>query len=322
MFGLVSLVFIAFARSFTHAGTLAMPLFAMTIGYEVFRWWYFGEWVSNTALAKVHPNSYSATAGLRYLWSFNERSGDLAIPAAVVGAAGNLTRPGILLALAFICAQIVFLAVSGGDFMFGYRFVVPVVPCLFLLVIGAAMLFRSQSVLAVIASIVILAGSIGYVQFTNLPPKHIAADNLWYRDAAHFEVARFVDAITSPSDTVLLSEAGIIPFGISARVEDYLGLTSPFWYVRRPDRSVDVAHVLMSKPEVVVLSFFTDASGLTLPRQLEDRDIFESPEFRLRYVPVKRFELIASRSFLNAIYYFHWRSASVIYFEVYVRKDH
>lgn len=320
LFGLIVLVAVAIMRSVGDAAKLAAPFFAMAIGYELFRALYFHEWVANTAFAKVRFGPEVAAAGLRYFRSFNERSGYLLAPVAILGAMANLRSPGVRLAIAFVLAQVVFLTICGGDFMFGYRFVVPVIPCLALLAAGAVAALTPYARRVAVALLVVVTAGSGYSQFVSLPAKHISTDNLSYRASVLFDIARFVDGITGASDTVLLSEAGIIPFGTRARIVDYLGLVSPFWYVHTPRRSIDVAHVLARDPKLVILSFVVEPSGAVSPRLPEDRDIFESPQFLAQYRPIKRFDIDRATSFLNEIYYFYAPSASVIYFEVFARR--
>jgi len=81
----------------------------------------------------VHWSFNKALEGLRYLYAYNTESGYLILPAALVGAAAFMKNPRLHIPIIFILAQILFLMVSGRDFMYAYRFVIPVLPCIALL---------------------------------------------------------------------------------------------------------------------------------------------------------------------------------------------
>lgn len=319
MFGIAVVAWIALHRGFWFAAKVALPFFAAIASYEIFRLAYFGEWVSNTAAAKVHTNRQSITNAGRYVWSFNRDSAYLPLPLAFFGAFSGLRRPPIVLVTLFVLAQGVFLLVSGGDFMFAYRFIMPVAPCLAILACAAALsIFKKPE--NALAAVAVVAAISGAAQYHSRQPVYLGTDNLTRRASVHFSIADYLRANTTSKDTVLLSEAGIIPYYIDARVDDYLGLTSPYWYVRNSDRSLNIEHLFVNKPKYVVLSFKRSADLGATPRLYEDGAIFNSPEFKMNYVEEKRFDIRKDASLLNDIYYFYAPTAQDIYFAVFRRK--
>lgn len=319
MFGVIVLGWIALRRGVLAAAKVALLFIAPVAAYEAFRLSYFGEWVANTAAAKVHTGQESVTAAAKYVLSYNRDSGYVWLPLAFLGALVGAKRQPIILTSLFVLAQGVFLVVSGGDFMFGYRFIMPVVPCLAMLVCAAAVNVSKKPMVG-LASVVLVAAITGVTQYKSRPPIHIGADNLTRRASVHFAIADYLRARTSPQDTVLLSEAGIIPYYIDARVDDYLGLTSRYWYVRNKDRSLNVEHILVNNPKYVVLSFRQTRTTEITPRLYEDSMIFDSSEFKSKYVEEKRFDITRDASLLNFIYYFYSPTAQDIYFAVYRRR--
>jgi arabinofuranosyltransferase len=319
MFGVVIVAWVVFRRGFWPAAKVALPFFAAVAGYEVFRQAYFGEWLSNTAAAKVHTNRQSLTNAGRYLWLFNRDSAYFPLPLAFIGTFSGLRCPPIVLVTLFALAQGVFLLVSGGDFMFAYRFIMPVVPCLAILACAAALsIFKKPE--NALAALTVVATISGAAQYHSRQPVDLGTDNLTRRASIHFSIAEYLRANTTSKDTVLLSEAGIIPYFVDARVDDYLGLTSPYWYVRNRDRSLNIEHLFVNKPKYVILSFKRSAALGVTPRLYEDEAIFNSHEFQSNYSEVKRFDIRKNVSLLNDIYYFYAPTAQDIYFAVFRRK--
>ena len=109
---------------------------APTMGYLVFRYAYFGDWVTNTYFVKQVSPGDAIVKAFRYLASFFQCNGGLALYApllfAFAGASGE--RRGSRLAALVLAVYSVFLWVVGRDWMSNHRFVAPLVPLLFLLV--------------------------------------------------------------------------------------------------------------------------------------------------------------------------------------------
>jgi hypothetical protein len=320
MFSLIAVAYLAFRNQFA-AAVKALAVVAVCAGsYEVFRLFYFGEYVSNTALAKVHPSLDTIKSGFTYLYEYNAASGYLVLPVALFGMMGALKNTQLSIPILFILAQSFFLMVSGGDFMFAYRFVVPVIPCIILLCAAAIDIWdkRLSGHIAIGAAIT-LSVSQAFFQYASLPQKHFEFDNLTFRSSPHFEIAKFIAKNTGSSDWVLLSEAGIIPYYIDAKVVDYLGLTSPFKSVYKLDRTIDYNYIFSNKPKFVVISFTEDQHGSVLPRMGVEREILTYPEFRLYYKQVHSFDLSKNTSFLNNIYFYYSPDAKRIFFAIYER---
>jgi hypothetical protein len=316
LFGMATVAFLATRSRFDHALRVSVPLLIGLAGYEAFRLVYFGEWVPNTALLKVkNVGLPTIQAAFRYVTAFTWDSAFLLTPLAVIGAM-RLRHRHIQLAVLFLLAQAVFLFVAGDDFMFGYRFIMPVFPVLALLACGAlAGMIRNERALLV-ASMAI-AATLCLSQWRSVPPSHIGADNLSRRASVHFAMADYLKPRTTRSDAVLISEAGIVPFHLDAKAVDYLGLASARRAVRHPDGSVNVDYLLADRPKYVVLSFVKDAAGVSRPRLREDSAIFTSVSFTNQYRPVMRFAIERGASLLNDLYYHHEPAAQLIYFEVF-----
>ncbi len=140
-----------------------------------FRRLYFHAWVPNSAAMKV--GGFNWRGGLGYLWDSLALNGFALAALALVGLfclAWQLVarRPGTLL-LTLIGAEMVghlaFAVFSGGDWMWGTRFLVPGIPTLVILGLAAASSFRDAGSLKPLAIILVVANlfSIGqYVRAT------------------------------------------------------------------------------------------------------------------------------------------------------------
>ncbi|AOJ02730.1 MULTISPECIES: hypothetical protein [Burkholderia] len=319
IFGLVACSYLAWRRGYKQSLAVLALLAIFGGAYELFRIEYFGALVPNTALAKVHTTAQTVLRGGQYLWRFNAESGYLVLPAVVVSIWIHRKNDTVLLGAAFMGAQLVFLAVSGGDFMYGYRFVVPVLPIIALLASGCLSgdLLTDSNVrgwMAVLGVAVVVA-----FQYASLPPMRVRVDNLVARRSTHFDVARYLVSRTTVADTVVLSEAGIVPFGIRARVYDYLGLTSPYHSVFTADGHVSAENALLDQPKFVLLTMKEGHAGALVPRTNVDADLFDTLPLSSRYKAVRQFYIDPNLSYLDKIYYKYAPDAVRIYFVVYER---
>jgi arabinofuranosyltransferase len=321
MFSVVAIAWLAITRGYKSGITALIP-FALIAGlYELFRFSYFGHFLSNTATAKLNPSEATILSGLQYLWNFNRDSGYLILPAALVGVIALKKNKPLMLAFIFISFQTIFLMVSGGDFMYGYRFIVPIVPSLILMIAGAFSILsvaNKKNWVAYAAATVLIAMQLIY-QYGALPEKHIGIDNLTFRNGANFKIASFLEKNTTVTDTVLLSEAGIIPYKIHANIIDFLGLVSANEEVFIRGDTLNLSYLFEHQPKFVVLSY-TENNGQKLPRMSEDAQIASYPYFSSHYHPIMVFEIFKHESFLSTIYYKYTPGSSLIYFQIFEKN--
>jgi hypothetical protein len=304
MFSLIAVLLLTYKNGFA-SGLKALGLVAIAAGgYELFRIDYFGEYVSNTAIAKVHWNVDKSLEGLRYLVSYNAESGYLILPVAMVGAVACLKNTRLGVPVIFVLAQVIFLMVSGRDFMYGYRFIVPVMPCIALLCASGIEIAyeRVNRNFALIALAVIATGQ-AFSNYSALPQKHIGFDNLTYRNSFLFDIAGFLARNSGPDDWILLSEAGIIPYCVDAKIRDYMGLVSPYNSVYQPNHMIRGNYLFSVRPKFVLISFVEAEDGSIHPRLHVEAQILLNSKFRTSYRAVHEFDFSKDVSFTNALYY-------------------
>jgi hypothetical protein len=117
-------------------------------GQFLFRLAYYGDWVPNTAYAKIVLSREHVVLGLRYafegLASFSPFL-ELGILAGILGIFYRHQIKRIVLLAALICSWTVYLIVIGGDIFPGWRQLIPVIPATaFLLMMGTDWLLQDR----------------------------------------------------------------------------------------------------------------------------------------------------------------------------------
>ena len=224
------------------AGLWLVPLAALEIG----RLAYYGRWLPNTYAAKAHGLALIGS-GATYL-GFAALRMHLWIPAAGILVAGlargrrprgeepderGWREPKVSLALATALPYLIHVAIAGGDFMDGFRFVVPVLPMLF--VVAGEMLegFARRGRLAAIVTASLLLAYVGLGIETSRDSRR-----LWTRHGLDSIglLRRYVDdwsalgrhlaTIAGPSDTLATAAAGCVPYYSGLTTLDQHGLTA------------------------------------------------------------------------------------------------
>jgi hypothetical protein len=323
MFSLIAVMCLTY-RNGLISGLKALALVAIVAGgYELFRIVYFGEFVSNTAIAKVHWSFNKAMEGLRYLNAYNTESGYLILPAALAGAAAFMKNTRLRIPIIFILAQILFLMVSGRDFMYAYRFIIPVMPCIALLCAsGIEMAYERVNRNFALIALIIIATSQAFSNYAALPKKHIGFDNLTSRTSFLFNIAEFLAQQSGPNDWILLSEAGIIPYYVDIKVRDYMGLVSPYYSVYNANHLIKSDYLFSEKPKFVLMSFVEAEDGSIHPRLYVEAQILLNSEFRSSYRSIRDFDFPKDTSFLNALYYaYSPRNIKRVFYTVFERTS-
>jgi hypothetical protein len=124
-----------FERGVMRAAVLAGLVTLVCLATALWRWWYFGAWLPQPAAAKFHGFPEGPVRGLRYLLSCFPQDwlSTLAVVVAVpLGAMlvrrGRPGRDVLVPATLLAASYLGFIVFSGGDWMEGGRFLVPVIP--------------------------------------------------------------------------------------------------------------------------------------------------------------------------------------------------
>jgi len=309
----------------TAAGTFLLQL--------AFRGLYHGDWIANSARAKLLPLDFALPAGLADLARFVWHAGAWGVLLAAAflaavrpapedgaedaGAAWPAARAVGLFLLAFALA----LAASGGDSFPLWRFYVPLLPPFCHLAgrglarlapAAGARRERPARLLAAAAAALVVAASLA----ATVPAQRraVAAEGTWVRFWS--DVGSALRAAVPPGTRIALCPVGALPYHSGLPVVDMLGLTDRHIARVAADRSYvypghqrhDGAYVLARRPELVLL-----ANG---PR-------VAAPGDRFPWYLVRAYERDLSRSdrFRRDYRLAHLRLPSGDYVQLFVRRD-
>lgn len=271
------------ALSQGHRGVLrlwpvaVLPALAVA-GQEGFRLLYYGDWLPNTARAKVSLTSARAVRGLWWVGDGLLHHGVLVVAAA---AAFLVARgPRVLIPGCMAVTWFAYVAYVGGDFMAGWRMLVPGLPVLALLASEAAAR-TDWRVLAVGALPALALHAYG----ANTGKWIDKAFDMWGWEPGP-PVGRALRVGFSRYDPLLaVDAAGALPFYSELRSLDMLGLTDA-WLATHPPRGFgrdaighdlgDGAYVWSRKPDLIL---FNGTNGSMKPLYVSGRQLLGRRDF-------------------------------------------
>jgi arabinofuranosyltransferase len=273
---------------------------ALFLPYFCWRFSYYGELFPNTFYAKVGTSPSQVMRGLRYLDAYLRESGYwLLLPCLGLFWSERRARAALLGGTALGYAAYVVLV--GGDGLPMYRFWVPVLPLLFLLVAEgtAAVLARfaapraARAVTAVLAVALCLRSALpafgSPARFVDQDRREVAA---WKEIGAWF-------AGTAPATaSIAVIPAGAIPYFSRLRAIDMLGLNDAtiahgsaheLGAGQAGHEKYDVDYVLGKRPTYVLIGVYGLSPVAAPPQQLvqpyypAELRLLESPRFAASY---------------------------------------
>jgi len=269
-------------------------------------WWYYGSPVPNTFVAKTAAGfslaKYVNGAGYISTW-FNSASLVLTVPLVLWPfIAGSSSKRSVLLGgmCGFFGGYVVYV---GGDWMPGYRFLLPILPLYLLLTSdGLLALWRVLSgqlghisVLArnILAAIVMVAlFGTGYRDYFRELDDYVSERAVGYTEA-HFYIGQWLQQNASPGDSVALMDIGIIGLLSELQVVDFVGLVdvdvARLVHNGSGSSASDAAvaeavaqSVLARQPDFIVLAHSEPAPDPFVGWR-HDLAVYSSPEFQTQY---------------------------------------
>ena len=288
---------LAHGRGAARPGFFVLGL-APALAWVLFRRGYYGDWLPNTYYAKATGAlPFRLESGILYAsWAL----GLLLATALALWLAGIADRK-IRCALAFLTVALATVVVSGGDWMWHGRMLLPVVPALVALAVaGIAHAPRSRRL--VLSLTCALAGS-GFLPSASLLADAFAGRRLpqtAYQEGsmvpAALAAARFIAARYPTDALVAVNHAGALPYALPNPALDMTGLADR--HIAHEvegglHQKFDVAYVLSREPRVVVLNTRTRPGTGGVWYQpgywLGETALFVQPEFSAAYRPVEVF---------------------------------
>jgi hypothetical protein len=204
---------------------------AIMAAFIAFRLSYYGEILPNTLFAKNNPGLTVFKDGARYVAIFVAMALGPYVLLALLKRSPVLTRAHLPICLVII-AQLSFAAYAGGDWMPAFRLALPVLPMLLFLIVDQVEfddLFNQKLVATVM--ILAVAVSCSWVVQRYYVKTYKPLRSGWHLEFQpynedYYAIARKLGEIASPEATVLLGEAGVIPYlNDRLRFTDLYGLT-------------------------------------------------------------------------------------------------
>ncbi|MEK6642934.1 MAG: hypothetical protein AABZ08_03430 [Planctomycetota bacterium] len=221
------------------------------------RWWYFGRWVPNTAVAKIRPDGGAMVAGWNYVCAWGMRYwwlAALAAPAFFVRGARRTAWLGVVL----IAAQVVFVFVAGGDWMPQLRFMLPVGVVLVVMACAGARAIAADGRWSVVRIVSVTAVTLGLAA-----QLWLFRTDRWRIDYEQREIraleagpVHYVADHTGAGDCVAARDIGKLGYRANCAILDLVGLTDPTIAAgsgfRRRDR-IDRDYVFGRRPSYLLL---------------------------------------------------------------------
>jgi len=253
---------------------------------------FYGYWLPNTWYVKGGAGFANLGHGIVYfLFNAERYLGVLVVfaSAAIYAAYKNrsLVYNDILPLLLVVFTWLVYIIIQGGDNMVGGRFLLPILPVIYCIVIKFALQVGMKPPEILLGSIVLgISLFYGYVANPGLDRQAQS-----WRDAFNIRKSAGIYLHDHfPTDTVVaLNQAGIIPYYSQLPTIDMLGLNNVqiahygkrdynLWYAHQAG---DGEYVLSLKPDIIIFS------GLRLSAEpadfISDQDIWASDQFKNEY---------------------------------------
>ena len=301
--GLMSMILLVqFGRS--HAGRIAWArwtgvFLVVFLSYFFWRWRYYGYLLPNTFYAKVDVGGSQLVRGLRHLAAFGTAIGSwLALP--LLGLVLIRGKAPTILAAATV-AQLVFVVIVGGDGLPMFRFFVPVLGLLFVLVAWGTdslltKIAASRGLRGIAAALLALAGLYAAsAAFTG--PQYLYVKQDEAEVAAWSEIGRWFHDHAKPTDSIGVVPAGAVPYYSELKALDMLGLNDvtiahtpiALGSGQAGHEKYNTAYVLERAPTYLLIGVYRlfegpgDPLRRVTPYYPVERELINSPEFLSRY---------------------------------------
>lgn len=264
----------------------------------LWRYWYYGQLLPNSVVAKSGGDLIYRSRGAWYLLS----GLSVILGVAAVGVIGipAMWKRGMAwrVPLLVVGSSALFILFSGGDWMPGFRFFVPVIPLMMLIVMMGFDDIAHRAGLQVyrgaIALMIIVFMTSGHIMERSAVRNKYHFESgfrgiRWREYDSYFNAGREVRNNVPVGSLLAITEAGIIPyFNPGIRIMDLDGLMDPV--IARlpgtPHSKLTAEYFFQRNPDyyLMAIRYPTNPEGNPVEAAYDDgKMLLASPEFQRRY---------------------------------------
>jgi hypothetical protein len=259
----------------------------------VAKWAYYGYWLPNTWYVKGGAGLANAGQGLVYVLFNSRRYLSVLVVLAALAIllkyrGRSLPAREILPSGLIVLVWLAYIIVQGGDNMVGGRFLLPILPLVYCILIKVAQQTKLEQPAIVVTSLLLGVFLIfGYVTSSGIK---VQADSWREVFETRKKAGLYLRENYPPDTLVALNQAGIIPFYSQLPTVDMLGLNDvtiahrgkrdyTLWYAHQAG---DGEYVLSREPDIIIFG----GRGLNAQpgKFISDREIWASEQFQTEYV--------------------------------------
>ena len=248
--------------------------------YFAWRYSYYGWLFPNTFYVKVRASGDLWARGLGQVLAFLTSFGLwVMVPLAAIVAIKRRLLAADWFGVLVVCTIVFYTVAVGGDVFSGYRFLVPILPLLYVLLVRWCVSVSRLRQARLGRTGMLVAGGVvlafGMFTLTAFEQKRSPWESAHWETigagmrnkaqvtAQYFLVADALQASFPRDTTIALNAVGVVPYGTRLRTIDMLGLTDPHIGHRQialgsgfaGHEKHDAAYVLSRRPDVIMLGF-------------------------------------------------------------------
>jgi len=234
------------------------------IVYNAWRISVYPTLLPNTFYAKVDALQAQLAGGLRYMKSYFFRWSPFVLPLSMVPFILRKTTPKIRFAVWVSVWHLIYIIYVGGDWMPHFRFLLPVLPLLFVLaqegIFGLTEITALKPYRLILSVLIvsIFAGLSGYRLYSARNFFSLVSGSVFQPQHAR-DVGKHLDKTLPANYTVAVEWAGIVPYYIRQPTLDILGLTDREitaldFPSSQMGRVITTEYLLKRNPEVIVIA--------------------------------------------------------------------
>jgi hypothetical protein len=268
---------------------------ALVLPQFIFRIWYYHDILPNPFYAKTGLAAEYLSAGSGYLIHFFQQYGFwgvlLLLPLLNIRRLAREFGLGLFVTVIFM----IYIIIIGGDVLHGYRFMIPILPLLYILFALSVLnlnqrLFKSRAVIGTIISSIVLIAATSATFFIARPEmlKIRAQENGLINKMTTW--SRMVHSSGIPNMTIACSTIGAFGYYNNYTVIDMLGLTDrtiaknpspvPGIVTTWKERNYNAPYIMGRNPDLILFS-----TGIK-PSAPAEKALFLSSKFRQGYYPI------------------------------------